>query len=182
MKFFNKLYETKIPVMTVPKKEVVIMLPFMGSISLAIKKSLVCSIKIPSVKLKVILIPGNRLASYFKYKDNFPKSLRSGIVYKYQCAKCNFSYIGSTYRYLAKRIEEHLHISALTGKPLVGLQVWSPMAHAKVCNVTNTEKDFTILCTETNRSLLRIKESLFIFKCKPELNTMTESCKLHLFN
>lgn len=181
LRFFNKLYDKRSPEMTVPRKEVLIMLPYLGSLSLALKKSLIRSIKIPTVKLKVLFLPGNRLSSYFKFKDAYPSSLKSGVVYHYVCAKCKFSYVGSTYRYLAKRIEEHLHVSALTGKPLSGLPMWAPMAHARCCEVINTPNDFSILCTEKNRYLLRLKESLFIQRTKPQLNTMTENMNLHLF-
>ena len=180
-KFFNKLYDKRPPIQTAQRKEVLIMLPYLGSLSLPLKKTLMRSIKIPTVKLKMIFLPGNKLSSYFKFKDDFPSSLKSGVVYKYECAKCKFCYVGSTFRYLVKRIEEHLHVSALTGKPLSGLEIHAPMQHSRSCEVINSASNFSILCTEKNRYLLRLKESLFINRIKPQLNTMTESMNLHLF-
>ena len=155
----------------------------MGSISLTVKKTLKCSFKkiLPAVNLKVIFNTGSRMSSYFKYKDVFPSSLISGVVYKYKCSKCNLSYLGSTYRYFEKRLEEHLHISALTGKPLTGLQFWTPMDHARKCGINNTRDDFTIVCHEKNRYLVRLKESILIHSLGPELNNTTESTKLYLF-
>ena len=135
----------------------------------------------PFVRVKVVFKTGNRLASWFRFKDVFPPSLHSCIVYKYTCAKCNFSYIGSTFRYLEKRLEEHLHISALTGKPLHGLQIWPPMAHTRNCQIHNSRDDFSIMCNEKDKHLLRLKESLLIHHLKPELNTMGESTRLYLF-
>ena len=161
-----------------------IVLPFLGTTSLAIKKNMVRAIErtVPFVKVKVIFKTGNRIASWFRFKDVFPPSLQSGVIYKYTCSKCNFRYIGSTFRYFEKRLEEHLHISSLTGKPLKGLQIWPPMAHTGNCQIHNSGEDFSIIGKEKDKYLLRLKESLLIHHIKPELNTMSESVKLNLFN
>ena len=182
--FFNKLHEKRIPVLTVPKKDIVIVLPFLGSISLLVKKNLIQTFSqfVPTFKLKVVFRTGNRLTSYFTFKDVFPKSLISGVVYQYKCAKCNFGYIGSTYRYFEKRLEEHLHVSALTGKPLSGLQTYAPMDHAKSCRVTNSRDNFNIICDEKDRDLIRLKENILIYKLRPELNSKMESVDLKLFS
>ena len=47
----------------------------------------------------------------------------SGVVYEYTCAESNLCYIGSTKSYWEKRLEEHVHRSALTGNELSGVQV-----------------------------------------------------------
>ena len=40
-------------------------------------------------------------------------------------------------------LEEHLHMLALTGKPLKGLQSFAPMLHAKSkCCINNSSDDF----------------------------------------
>ena len=41
LKFFNKLYAKKVVELTVPKKEVTVVLPFMGSTSLKLKNEIV---------------------------------------------------------------------------------------------------------------------------------------------
>ena len=112
--------ERKVPVHTVPKMEVSLILPFMGTTSVSVRNNLVKSFRkiMPFCNIKVIFKTSNRLSSYFKYKDSFPKSLISGVVYKYTCAKCKLSYIGYTARYWEKRLEEHTHISSRTGKRL----------------------------------------------------------------
>ena len=124
-RFFNKLHETKPTVTTVPKKEVRIILPFLGTTSLSVKNSLKKLYKeiLPFCKLKVIFKTGNRMSSHFKFKDSLPESLRSGVVYHFKCAKCNLSYVGSTWRFWERRLQERLHISALTGKPSSGCQM-----------------------------------------------------------
>ena len=184
LNFFNKIYEVRKVICTVPNKEIMIVLPFLGTTPLAIKKNIVRSVErtVPYVKVMVIFKTGNRIGSWFRFKDMFPPWLQSGVVYKYTCAKCNFSYIGSTFRYFEKRLEEHLHISALTGKPLNGLPIWAPMAHTRNCQIHNSGENFSIIGKEKDKYLLRMKESLLIHQLKPELNTMIESVKLDLFN
>ena len=122
------------------------------------------------------------MASYFKFKDSLPKSLRSGVIYQFNCAKCNLSYVGSTWRFWERRLQEHVHISALTGEPLHGGQIYAPMQHGRtICQYHIQRDDFKIIGSEKNRYLLRLKESLFIYKLRPQLNGTESSTKLYLF-
>ena len=86
------------------------------------------------------------MSSCFRFKDAIPGSLLSGVICECKCPRCNSRYIGSTYRYWEKRLEEQLHISSLTGKPLKGLQSFAPMLHAKgkYC-IKNSSDDFRII-------------------------------------
>ena len=60
-------------------------------------------------------------------------------------------------------MEEHLHMSALTGIPLKGPQSFVPMLHAKAKGcIDNNSDDFRITGKEKNRRLIRIKENIFI--------------------
>ena len=52
----------------------------------------------------------------YTFKDNLPKMLLSGLLYKYKCGGCNASYYGKTKRHFKVQICEHLGISHLTGK------------------------------------------------------------------
>ena len=59
--------------------------------------------------------------SYCRFTDTIliiPCALLSSVIYEYKCTRCSFRYIGLTYRYWEKRLKEHLHMLALTGKPL----------------------------------------------------------------
>ena len=186
LRFFDKIHEKKVLVHTVPKMEVSIILPFLGTTSTNIKNNLVKSFKniLPFCNIKVIYKTTNRLSTYFKYKDTFPKSLASGILYKYSCSKCNLSYIGYTARYWEKRLEEHTHISARTGKPLSGMQIFAPMQHTRKaegrCGRVSRD-DFKFIGGGGGRYLLQIKESLMIKKWNPELNGSVTSVPIHLF-
>ena len=174
--FFNKIYLKKDPVHTVPKKEFVMVLPFLGSVSWNVKNNLMRSFRnnLPFCNLKIVFKTTNRLSSYFNFKDKFPKSIMSGVVYQFTCAKCSLSYVGSTKRFWEKRLEEHLHISARTGQPLNGLQVFAPLQHVKSASCcsspTISRSDFKILGNDTNPYTLQVKESIFIYRLKPTLN------------
>ena len=180
LRFFNKMYEIKPTVTTVPKKEVRIILPFLGSSSLSVKNSLKKLYReiLPFCSLQIVFKTGHKLSSHFKFKDSLPGTLRSGVVYQFKCAKCN---LGSTWRFWERRLQEHLHISALTGKPLSGGQLYAPMQHSRTCQYHLKRDDFSIIGSEKNRYLLRLKESIFIYKLRPQLNGTESSVKLHLF-
>ena len=118
----------------------------------------------------------------FRFKDAIPRSLLSGAICEHKCPRCNSRYIGSTYRYWEKRLGDHLHMSALTGKPLKGLQSFSPMLHAKgKCCINNSSDDFHIIGKEKDRYLIINKESIFINHFKPSLNTKEGNAELALF-
>ena len=188
LKFFNKIYEKRVPVHTVPKKEVMIVLPFLGTSSFEVKKKLDETYRklLPFCKLKVVFKTACRMSSFFSYKDKFPKSLMSGVIYRYKCAYCNVSYIGCTFRYWEKRLEEHTHQSALTGKPLSGVQIFAPLQHVKTakCNPLGpkvSREDFEIIGHEKNRYLLLVKESILIKKHNPVINGNQTSVPIYLF-
>lgn len=161
-------------------------LPFLGTTSWKIKNDLTRSISkiVPFCNLKIVFKTNKRLSSCFMFKDRFPKSLMSGVIYKYTCAKCNLSYIGCTKRFWEKRLEEHLHVSARTGQPLNGLQIFSPMQHvnSSACSQRkNSREDFSIIGQEKNFYLLQLKESILISKSRPTLNANITSVPLTLF-
>ena len=77
------MYQKRETVYTVPKKDVSIVLPYLGSISWKVKKELVNIISdcAGSCKVKVVFKSSNKLSSFFSYKDKLPKSLMSGVIY-----------------------------------------------------------------------------------------------------
>ena len=73
-------------------------------------------------------------------------------------------------------------MSALTGKPLKGLQLFAPMLHAKgKCCINNSSDDFCIIGKEKDQHLIRLKEIIFIKQFKPSLNTKEDNAELVLF-
>ena len=182
--FLNKLYEKKVTVDTVPKMDLMIVLPFLGTTSWQIKNELIKTFKknVPFCNLKIVFKSGKRLSSFFTFKDKLPKSLMSGVLYKYTCAKCNLSYVGCTKRFWETRLQEHTHVSGLTGKPLSGCQIFAPMQHVRAgCHVKVTRDDFQIIGHEKDPYLLLLKESIVINTSRPHLNANIASVPLHLF-
>ena len=183
--FLNKVFAKRLPVTTVPKKEFLVFLPFLGTTSWRTKNSLIRSFRehLPFSKLKIIFKSSRRLSSCFSFKDKIPKSLMSGVIYQYTCPECNLRYIGSTKRYWEKRLEEHSHVSGLTGKRLKGMQIFAPMQHLRTgsCIVKISRDDFTFLGREENPYLLQVKESILISTQKPKLNNNRTSVPLTLF-
>ena len=82
-KFVNNILIQK-PVFTiVPKLELRIVLPYLGNNSSITKKRLnrCISKRLKFCKLKIIFQTGNRLKSYFRFKDRVSETLQSNFVY-----------------------------------------------------------------------------------------------------
>ena len=88
------------------------------------------------------------MEGFFTFKDNLPKMLRSGLVYKYKCGGCN----AKTNCHFKFQICEYLRISHLTGKKVKidknKLKVIQQ--HLLFCNNSPVFEDFSILTTKSN--------------------------------
>ena len=75
----DKLYVPKQIVLTVPKKELLVVLPFLRKFSLKLRKRLYKAVSksLPQCNIKVIFQSKSRLSSLFKFKDSIPLYLRS---------------------------------------------------------------------------------------------------------
>ena len=65
--------------LTVPKKQLYLVLPFMGKMSDLVKFGLIRSLhkRLPFCKVKSVFKTSNRLKNYFSFKDVVPEPLRS---------------------------------------------------------------------------------------------------------
>ena len=93
------------PIITVPKNETILVLPYLGVQSKIVTKQLkTCINKVYGcVDLRVIFQSAHRIKSFFPYKDRFNRSQMSKVVYKASCWDCQDSYIGKTKRRLHDR-------------------------------------------------------------------------------
>ena len=84
-------------------------LTFIGSPLMYIKKKLeqLCIQFCQRTNIILVFTP-TKLSTYFSTKEAVPKDLRSFVVYKFTCTRCNSCYIGETKRHLKTRIKEHL--------------------------------------------------------------------------
>ena len=169
---------------TVPRKRFIIVLPFMGGVSLDVKKNIKALFMryIPNNDVHVIFRPMLRVSMLFMYKDKIPSCLRSSCVYKYQCTQCKSVYIGQTRRFLHKRISEHIGKSHLTGKVLTNPRNSPVFSHIAQSKCPRPEfDDFSVLYSTGFEFHLKILESLEVARCKPALNRNVETLKLLLF-
>ena len=116
--FLNKQFSQKILEHSVPKKELFIVLPYLGMPSLCLRTRLQKSINssISFCKIKFIFKSSKRLANIFRFKDKTPLCLRSNTVYKFTCGRCNATYYSETCRHFKVRVGEHWGISPLSNK------------------------------------------------------------------
>ena len=165
---------------TVPKKDVLIVLPFLGQFSLNLRSRLYnCFNKtLPQCNIKVIFQSKNHLSNLFRFKDSIPKELRSHIVYKFLCSNCNITYYGETERHLNVRSGEHLSLSALTGKRVNNNKKSAVKDHCLFFNHVGSFEDFSILTYESNPFKLLIKEALLVSRDKLVLNEQVKSIPL----
>ena len=179
----DNIYVVKEATLTVEKKPLVLVLLCLALISLQIRTTLKMSLKniLNYCKLQIVFKNKTRLGNNFHFKDQIPKDLTSGVVYKFQCGLCNESYYGECMRHLNVRIGEHIGISSLTRKQ-VKPKNSSAANHLLLCNHSASYDDFSILTCENKRFLLELKESLLIMTDKPSLSKNITSAPLYLFD
>ena len=164
----------KDPVQTVKKKEVLIVLPFLGHHSKHLTKQLrSCINKFYGIfNITIVFQNTRRIKSFFPYKDKIAPSFRSKVVYRANCWDCNDFYIGKTKRRLRDRKTEHF--KALT----TNCHESAIADHVFLTNHRIKWHHFEILATGRSDMYCKIKESLLIRDLKPALNENVDSEKL----
>ena len=147
----DNIHVVRATILTVEKMPFVLVLPYLSSISLQIRTKLKKSLKniLNCCKLQIVFKDKTRLGNNFHFKDQIPKDLTSGVVYKFQCGLCNESYYGECMRHLNVRIGEDIGISPLTRKQ-VKAKNSSVADHLLLCNHSTSYNDFSILTSENS--------------------------------
>ena len=181
--FLDSKYRVREKVITVPKKTLFLVLPYLGPLSLQIRTKLRKSLKgiLNCCKIQIVFKSQNKLAKALRFKDRIPKELTSSAVYKFQCGFCNESYYDECVRHPNVRIEEHIGISRLTKKK-VKPKGSAVSDHLLLCNHSPSFENFSVLTKENKKFLLELKESLLIMRDKPSLNRNIRSAPLYLFD
>ena len=121
--------------------------------------------------------------SFFKYKDSIPHSVRFSLVYEYSCAQCSASYICSTLRSLKATVCQHKGVSCRTRYILNRPDHSLIREHCSNCeNAHITIEDFKILNSANSNNDLRILESVYIYRKKPNLNDCRTAHPLYVLN
>ena len=184
--FMNKRYKKQTTTKNDEKPQQMIILPYLGKLSLEIRNRLrkYISKHVSDCKLLIIFRSNRRLSSIFRFKDTIPQDLQSYILYQFTCGVCNNSYIGKTDRHCRIRWSEHLKMQPFRGG--VSKNKQKPTAvniHSTSTSHEATYSDFKIIGRERSRNQfhLKVKESLLIKKLSPELNGQDSSIPLLLF-
>ena len=74
-KFINKLYIKKPVILTVSKKQLYLVFPFMGKMSALVNSGLTRSLpkRLPFCKVKIVFKTSNRLKNYFSFNPHMHK-------------------------------------------------------------------------------------------------------------
>jgi len=157
-----------------PKKEIRLVLPYLGLQSKIITKQLKAFILnkfYGCIDLWAIFQNTHCIKSLFPYKDRLNRSQMSKVVYKASCWDCQDFYIGKTKRKLYDRKTERF--KAITSNGHRSEHVTST-GH-------NTKWDhFDILAGGKSDTHCKIKETPLIRDLKPALDENTSSEKLQL--
>ena len=182
--FLNKVFIPQRIIQTAEKKQVAIVLPYMGMISTEINVTLHKTLKqlLPACDLRVIFKVTLHMKNYFNFKDKIKRELRSLLVYNFKCNSCNAEYIGKTKRHYRTRTSEHIGVSPLTGKCVKNNSQTSAVHdHMLFCKTVVCPEDFSILANSSCNFKLEIQESILIKLLKPTLNKNISLVPLYLF-
>ena len=170
-KYLSKLFVPKRIVHTVDKKQVLLVLPFLGPLSFEIRSRLQECFKncIPYCSLKVVYQSRSRIFNLFNFKDAVNIKLSSHIVYKFICSCCNATYYGRTQRHFFVRVSERLGITPLTGKFIKTPKKSATFDHTLLDGHKASFNNYSIFLKESNPFKLQLKESLIISRDKPIL-------------
>ena len=102
---------------------------------------------LPFCKIRVIFKSATRISNFFQFIDKMPCCLRSNVVYKFSCGRCNATYYGKTCRNLSVRVAEHSGVSPLTGKKSMPKTSAAVKGHTLFCDHIVSIDDFKILAT-----------------------------------
>ena len=124
------------------KKRFLLVLPYLGIISLQTKTKLhqALQVALNCFKLGIVFKCQTKYFNSFRYKDPIPKDLISGVVYKFQCGLCNDPYYGESIRHLDIRSGEHIGLSPLSGKKV------KPSDNNAICDHLLHCNFFTFFC------------------------------------
>ena len=161
------------PMSTVSKKDIVVLLHYLGLRSNEVAKRLKsCVYKFYScVDLKIVFQSTRCIKYFFPYKDRVNRSQQSRVIYKANCWDCNGFCIGKTKRRLHDRKTEHF-------KALSKDDNSSAIAdHVKATGHNIKWDHFDILAKGKTDYHCKIKETLFI----QELNNNNNNNNNNIF-
>ena len=150
--FLNKRLTEKPVTLAAEKKDLV------TDLRTCLKNSI--SKNLPFCKIRVIFKSTTRISNFFRFKDKMPYCLRSNVVYKFSCGRCNATYYSKTCRHLSVKVGEHSGVSPLTGKKSKSKKSTAVKDHIRFCDHIVSIDDFNILATSDSYFHDRLKKVL----------------------
>ena len=181
-KFLNNQFSPKAAVTTVPNKHCVIVVPYLGPLSIFVNRKLKRLVHkfYPSTDLRIVYKRGNSIRNFFAYKYKLPINSLSSVVYKIQCDVCGPSaaYIGKTINTIQERFYgANGHLNPSTKKSALLEHLMSDISPQ--CNFDiNTIK---VIDKCSGDLKLRFAESIHLKLGKQTLNTQERSIPLQIF-
>ena len=183
-KQLNKLHQTARPQISTADRAIVYFpILFSGKESFNIRNKMIKLMKefYPQVNVRVIFRTKNAIQNWFRIKDKIPLDLQSSLVYHYECGVCNSSYVGKTSRHFSARIAEHRGVSHRTGQPLSKPPFSAIRDHSVAKDHPISKGGFSILGSQQTDMDLRVLESLYTYKLKPDMGNNESSVDLLCF-
>ena len=183
-KFLKKRLTEKPFTLTAEKKDLVIVLLFLGKLSLDLRtrlKNSTCK-NPPFCKIRVIFKSSAHISNFFQFKDKMLFCLHSNVVYKFSCGRCNATHYGETCHHLSVRVGEQSDVSPLTGKRSKSKKSTAVKDHMLFFYHIVSIDDFKILATSDSDFHFKVKESLLISCDELILNKNETSLPLYLFD
>ena len=86
------------------------------------------------------------IGSFFHPKEKLHPLMTSGVIYEFNCPRCDLGkYVGSTRRLLKVRVDSHRGVSYRTGIKLSNPEYSSIREHIKKCKYNIDYKNFKII-------------------------------------
>ena len=124
--FLDRALTWKVVVSIVPKKDLLIVLPYFGKLSLQIRTRINCKNKLPHCNFRIVFQTNDKFqTNFFIFKDKIPVLLRSGIVHKFKCGGCNATYYDKTKCHFKVRMCNTLKFLLLLGREWKGITILS---------------------------------------------------------
>jgi len=179
--YLNNVYKSHNIVPTVPKRILYLELPYIGFHTNKLKHevNLIMSKYFPHIQPRYYFRNSFKISSFFRKYDTPPMQLRASVVYKYTCDCCQHVYIGSTVLQMFRRYSAHQGVSFRTGKHLSNPEKSAIREHSETHDHPFKLQNFSVIDNVQPLTNLRTLESLYIYKCKPQLNDMQSAMPLN---
>ena len=168
------IYQPEQKIFGPKKQDLYVKLPYLDDITnklFQLEMRKIISKYYPQIALKIIFFNNFKLKSFVNHKEKLSLAHESMVVYSFCCPCCQLGYIGSSKRNLFQRYYDHKGVSCRSKRPLQNPMSSSIRQHCEdICKTNFNLENFKILYRGNSEIEIRIAESMFIKKKKPELN------------